>query len=153
MSEFISGPWDLQQIEAFLSDSTIPMRLACVGRDGFPRVVSVWFRYRAGSLQCVTHRDSHLARTLQTNPKVGFEVAPNAPPYHGVRGRGEASMTPLGSDGALEELLGRYLGGQESRVASWLLSRKEEELLVTVRPVSLFSWDYRERMADVAGRD
>lgn len=153
MTASLSGPWQLPQIEAFLSRSKIPMRLACVGKDGFPRVVSVWFRYTDGCLQCVTHQESHLAKTLQNNARVGFEVAPNDPPYHGVRGRGTAALTPLGSDTALEDLLEHYLGGQDSRVGNWLLSRKEEELLVTIQPLRLFSWDYRERMADVAGAE
>ena len=153
MTASLSGPWHLPQIEAFMSRSKIPMRLACVGKDGFPRVVSVWFRYTDGSLQCVTHKDSHLANTLRDNARVGFEIAPNDPPYHGVRGRGTTTLAPLGSATVLEELLAHYLGGQDSRVGNWLLSRKEEELLVTVQPLNLFSWDYRERMADVADRD
>ncbi len=150
MTATYSGAWSAQEVRSFLEDSVIPMRLACVGSDGFPHVVSVWYRYRDDYLQCVTHRDSHLAGMLWRNEKVGFEVAPNDPPYHGVRGRGSATVATLGDNRALEELLEKYLGGRESRVANWLLSRKEEELLVTIRPHRLFSWDYRERMADVA---
>ena len=51
-----------------------------------------------------------------------------------------------------EELIQRYLGGAESSVASWLLSRREEEMLISIEPVRLFSWDYRERMSDVDSR-
>lgn len=149
MTATVKGPWSPRQIEDFLGEAVIPMRLAAVRGDGFPQVVSVWFRYREGRLQCVSHRDSYLVGLLQANPKVGFEVAPNDPPYYGVRGRGTADLQPLGDSDALEHLIARYLGGGPSRVGSWLLSRREEELLITIEPLHLFSWDYRQRMADV----
>jgi hypothetical protein len=79
---------------------------------------------------------------------MGFEIAPNEPPYHGVRGQGDAIVEPLGSKETLEELLGRYLGGVNSSLANWLLSRCDEEVLITITPTRLYTWDYRERMAD-----
>ncbi len=150
MPAIVTGPWSLDRVAEFLGEATIPLRLACVRGDGFPQVVSVWYRYRDGALQCVSHRNSYLVSLLRHDPKVGFEVAPNEPPYYGVRGRGTAALSPLGEADALEELLEQYLGGQDSRVAHWLLSRREEELLITITPSHLFSWDYRQRMADVA---
>ncbi len=44
------------------------------------------------------------------------------------------------------EMLQRYLGGTESKLGNWLLSRAEDEILITIEPLRLFSWDYRERM-------
>ena len=52
--------------------------------------------------------------------------------------------------GYSEELLDRYLGGAESTLGNWLLSRREDELLISITPQRLFSWDYRQRM-DGAG--
>jgi len=154
--------------------------------------VSVWYAYQDGALLCVSHRKSALIRLLEQDPRVGFEISPNDPPYHGVRGQGTVSLAPLGEHNVLEALLDRYLGQQispndppyhgvrgqgtvslaplgehnvlealldrylgqqESRVGNWLLARKDEETLITVQPERLFSWDYRQRMADVsAGR-
>lgn len=150
MQATIKGPWDLSRIEHFLHDSRYPVRLACVGADGYPRVVSVWFRYLHGQLFCVSHRASALVSVLATNPRVGFEVGPNDPPYHGVRGRGDAELSEVGGGAMLESLLDRYLGGADSSLARWLLSRREDELLITITPRSWFSWDYRERMKDLA---
>lgn len=153
MPTTLKGPWNLRQIEQFLDDVNFPLRLACTSRDGYPRVVSVWYACRNGALLCVSHRKSALVKLLQQDPRVGFEVSPNDPPYHGVRGQGTASLAPLGDDDVLETLLDRYLGQQESRVGNWLLARKDEEVLITVRPERMFSWDYRQRMADIsAGR-
>ena len=144
----LNGPWTESDIKRFLECETFPVRLACVGSDGFPRVVSLWYRYESGLLLCVTHRQSQLAGLLRQDGKVGFEVAPNEPPYRGLRGQGTASLTPLGGSKVLEYLLGRYLGKTDSSLGNWLLSRSDEELLITVQPHRIFSWDYRERMAD-----
>lgn len=152
MSASLKGPWTREQIDAFLIAAHWPLRLACQGSDGFPRVVSVWFRLHQGRLESVSHRDSALVRLLKQDPRVGFEVSPNQPPYHGVRGQGRVTLQPLGSADTLEQLVERYLGDRESRVGNWLLSRKPEEVLITLTPERLFSWDYRDRMADVAAR-
>ena len=144
----IKGPWRAAEVERFLDRGGLPMRLACVGADGFPRVVSLWYRYQQGQLLCVTHEKAQLLSLLASDNRVGFEIAPNEPPYHGVRGQGLAEVTDLGARDALEDLLGRYLGGTESSLGQWLLSRGDEERLITVTPTRLFTWDYRLRMAD-----
>lgn len=144
----IKGPWDAAQVEAFLHGAAWPLRLACTGGDGFPRVVSLWHRYDSGCFYCVTHRDSKLTALLRNNHKVGFEVSPNEPPYHGVRGQGLVSLHEEGGAETLRAHLQRYLGGTDSGLAQWLLSRSEDELLVRVNVIRMFCWDYRERMAD-----
>ena len=146
----IKGPWTEQEAETFLSSGQIPLRIACLGADGFPRVISLWYRYEGGHIYCVTHKDSQLANMLRRESKVGFEVAPNTPPYHGLRGQGLASMTPLGSSSILHDLIERYLGDFDSSLAKWLISRSDEELVITIEPQRLYNWDYRERMADVS---
>lgn len=99
-------------------------------------------------MYCVTHQRSKLVALLRHDSRIGFEVSPNEPPYHGVRGQGEATLQPLGEADTLALLLKRYLGGLESSLAKWLLSRSEEEILISIQPTRFFSWDYRERMAD-----
>ena len=144
------GPWSADDAADFLTGTALPIRMACIGRDGFPRVISLWYRYEPGVLQCVSHRESALVKLLRKDARVGFEVSPNDPPYHGLRGQGEVGLKALGDSDVLEALITRYLGDEPSRVGQWLLSRKEEEMLLTLRPQRLFSWDYRERMSDVA---
>jgi nitroimidazol reductase NimA-like FMN-containing flavoprotein (pyridoxamine 5'-phosphate oxidase superfamily) len=146
MDAILKGPWSRAQVEDYLASSVYPLRLACTGSDGFPRVVSVWYRYDDGYLNCVSHRGSQLIALLRDSERVGFEVAPNEPPYHGVRGQGLASLSEEGAGEVLEHLLTRYLGGSDSSLGSWLLSRREEEVLIRILPRRLFSWDYRERM-------
>ena len=149
MSAEYKGPWSSELVWEFLASAQFPLRLACVGGDGFPRVVSVWYLAEGNKLHCVSHRDSQLVKLLARNERVGFEVAPNEPPYHGVRGQGTVHLTPLADRDTLDSLLERYLGGTKSSLANWLLSRREEELVLTITLSRIFSWDYRERMSDV----
>ncbi len=149
MAARLNGAWSRQQVDAFLADAVMPLRLACVGRDGFPRVVSLWFFYRAGVLYCVTHRKAKVVAILRREPKVAFEVAPNEPPYYGVRGQGLAVLRPLGDSDALRVVLERYLGGVDSDLARWLLSRSDEEVVISIEPLRMYSWDYRRRMKNV----
>lgn len=150
MSAQLKGPWGEQEITYHLQNCGFPIRLACVTADGSPRVVSLWYQYHGGEIFCVSHRDASLVKILARNPLVGFEVSPNEPPYYGVRGHGIATVQPLDDSPALRELLDSYLGGTSSRLAKWLLSRQQEEVLINIEPEQLFSWDYRERMADIA---
>ena len=62
---------------------------------------------------------------LERNNKVGFEISPNDPPYHGVRGQGEVELTRLVDPEILETLIMRYLGNTDSSLAEWLLGRFE----------------------------
>lgn len=146
MSARLKGPWDQSGVDKFLNTSVYPLRLACVGADGYPRVVSVWYGYDGEVLRCVSHRSSQLVSLLERSDRVGFEVAPNEPPYCGVRGQGTARLGSDASGEVLSAMLQRYLGGTDSQLAQWLLSRAEDEVLIEIEPQRLFSWDYRERM-------
>jgi hypothetical protein len=75
-------------------------------------------------------------------------VAPEQPPYYGVRGQGIATLGYDGAGDVLDQVLQRYLGGAESSLGQWLLSRRDEEVLISIEPQRIFSWDYRERMSD-----
>ena len=147
MDAELKGPWDKGQVQAYLREVRFPLRLACVGADGYPRVVSVWYQFDGQQLYGASHRSSQLVGLLQKSPRVGFEVAPNEPPYRGVRGQGIATLHEEGGGAMLEGLLQRYLGDTESGLARWLLSRAEEEMLISIRPERLFSWDYTDRMS------
>jgi nitroimidazol reductase NimA-like FMN-containing flavoprotein (pyridoxamine 5'-phosphate oxidase superfamily) len=146
MALTLKGPWTKPQIDTFLQQSKFPLRLACIGEDGFPRVVSVWYGYDGQYLRCVSHRSSQLVTLLERCDRVGFELAPNEPPYYGVRGQGIAQLNSDADGVVLGQMLERYLGGTTSKLASWLLSRAEDEMLISIEPLRLFSWDYRERM-------
>lgn len=142
----INGPWDLAGVDRFLRDATIPVRVAAQMDDGFPVIVSLWFQWDGTHLWCATHESAKLLRHLRRQPRVAFEVAPDSPPYHGVRGQALAEIGESGTGNVLlEKLLTRYLGGTESELAQWLLGR-DGEVTIRLKPVRMTSWDYRGRM-------
>ena len=147
-----NSAWSRASIDQFLGEAVIPVRLAAADKDGAPIVLSLWFLYHDDALWCATQRDARLIGMLRERPTVGFEVAADAPPYHGVRGQGSVALSPRHGPQVLERLIDRYLGHRDSRLASWLLARRDEEVAIQIKPGWVTAWDYRERMQDaVAG--
>ena len=99
-------------------------------------------------LSVLTKKHSKIVHVLQNNPKCAFELAPNEPPYYGVRGNGLASMHEDGAAELLERLIKRYLGSTDSKIAQKLLQQSEHEIAIMIEPGSITSWDYRQRMSD-----
>ena len=143
-----TGPWSASQCREFLEDARIPMRMAVNTPSGFPVVVSLWFWPDGDELFGAVHRDARLAKRLNVDARCAFEIAPNEPPYRGVRGQGLASLEHDGGEDMLERLLLRYLGSTDSKLGRFLLSRADEELVLRIRPTWIGSWDYGRRMKD-----
>ena len=141
-----SSAWPEAQVIAYLRETTLPLRLACIGRDGFPLINSLWFHFEANAIWCAVHRDSVLARRFANDPRCGFELAPNHPPYLGIRGQGTVTLLPEVGGATLEQLIDRFLGDGDGRLRNWLLSRVDEEVAIRITPTWISSWDYRHRM-------
>mgnify|MGYP001811685180 FL=1 len=124
------------------------MRLAANTSSGFPVLLSLWFMPEGDELLAAVHRDARIVNRLRADPRCAFEIAPNEPPYFGVRGQGTASLDTAGASELLERLLVRYLGNTDSKLGRFLLSRADEELVIRLSPNWLGTWDYRERMSE-----
>ena len=146
MTHIRSGPWTLEEIEEYLGDAVIPVRLATGGRDGVPLVQSLWFRYDHDALWCATQQGSVLAKRLAVDDRCGFEVAGDQPPYMGVRGTGRAELLVAPAAQLLDDLLLRYHGTLESAFAGRLRAQSASEVAVRVDELSMVSWDFRQRM-------
>lgn len=142
-----TGPWSMAQVRTHLEATVVPLRLAVASSTGHPRVVSLWYLWREDALYCATTDRSRVVRWLRRDPRCGFEVARDAPPYRGVRGSGRAELVPAQGEAILGLLLDRYLGGREAPLARWLLSRAAREVALRITPERLSSWDFTERMA------
>lgn len=140
-----SGPWDDAVVRDWLARTVVPIRLATSGRE-FPLVQSLWFLLDDDALWCCTQADSVLARRLAREPRCGFEVSPDAPPYRGVRGTGRAVLDPGAAASVLPRLIDRYLGPTPGPLAEWLLSRLDREVAIRIDGLALTSWDYSARM-------
>ncbi len=139
--------WTGTEVQAFLERTVIPVRLGVNGREGSPLIVSLWYLYEDSCLWCATQAGARVARLLQADPRCGFEVAPETPPYHGIRGQGRAQLRTAGAVALLERLIERYLGDRRSRLARWLLERAATEIALRIEPTWITAWDYRERMS------
>jgi hypothetical protein len=73
-------------------------------------------------------------------------------PYRGVRGRAHVRCLPERGGAVLERLIDRYLPDREHPLASWLLSRRAEEVAIEITPFWQTCWDYSARMQGL-GRD
>ena len=139
--------WSANRVAEFLESYQAPLRLAVQDESGFPLICSLWFRYEDGRIRCATTRDAKVVRCLRKNPKCGFELAPNEPPYFGVRGRGLATIRSEGAMSLLGRLVDRYLGSRDSSFAQWLLGREEDEVAIDIEIDWITSWDYTARMS------
>ncbi|MAI80677.1 MAG: pyridoxamine 5'-phosphate oxidase [Deltaproteobacteria bacterium] len=138
--------WPKPQIEDFLSTYVAPIRIAAQSGSGFPQICSLWFRYEDERILCATKSSSRIVRLLEKEARCAFELAPNEPPYFGVRGRGIAKIESAGADTLLSSLIDRYLGSRDSDLARWLLSQVENEVSISIEIDWISSWDYSERM-------
>ena len=144
------GPWSTDQIQHFLQDVRIPLRIACNGASGFPVLASLWFVPEGGKLWCATQRGSSVVSLLSRDSRCAFEVSVETPPYRGVRGTGVATLHDDRGEELLRVLIERYLGHTNSKLASFLLARVEQETAIAIEPQTLVSWDYQERMGAAA---
>ena len=142
----ISGKWDLDRVERYLKESSVPMRISVITPSGYPLVVSMWFVYENGILWCAAQKDSALVKHIMKNGNCGFEIAPNEPPYMGVRGKGIASINFDEGPSKLKVLINRYLDERNSGLSKWLLDRSDSEVAIQITPECFYSWDYSERM-------
>lgn len=143
----VRGPWNVAEIEAFLRAAVIPIRLAATTPSGWPVVLSLWFLAEPGALLCATRRDAGIVQALEHDARCAFEVAGEQPPYRGVRGRGRVVLQREGAAAVLEALIERYLGSTSGSLASWLLRRADDEVVIRIEPSQLASWDYTRRMS------
>jgi nitroimidazol reductase NimA-like FMN-containing flavoprotein (pyridoxamine 5'-phosphate oxidase superfamily) len=139
--------WSASEVERFLRDAVIPVRLGCLAADGAPLICSLWYVFDEGAIWCATQQDARLVTWLRADPRCAFEVAGDDPPYRGVRGQGKAVLSAADGPAVLGRLIDRYLGTRNSGFARWLLSRQDGEIAIRIDPQWLTSWDFTRRMA------
>jgi hypothetical protein len=148
----LTGAWSRAEADAFLTEQRVPIRLAVrTGPDGDGLwMLSLWYRWLPDRavFECATNRRADVVGHLERHDGVAFEVSTNEPPYRGVRGAGTATIEPDRGQERLRDLLERYLGGTDSRLAEELLSPDREEVRIVVEPDRLYSWDFTERMRE-----
>ncbi|WP_226004519.1 pyridoxamine 5'-phosphate oxidase family protein [Natrinema salinisoli] len=144
MTEF-RGAWTEEETDAFLQETTVPIRIATHRPDGSLWLVTLWYRYRDGVLECATQANADVVRFLRTDPEIAFDISTNRIPYRGIRGNGTVEIDDDGRP-VLRDLVERYLDDTDSSLAEWLLDEDREEVALRIEPREIYSWDYSERM-------
>ena len=134
------------EIEQYLTEMKIPLRLSCVTDSGWPVGLSLWYLYEDGHLYCATQANARVVDYLQQDTRCAFEVAGDQPPYRGVRGQATAVILPDQGLEILSRLLVRYLTGTDNPLAQKLLSRPTPEVALRITPVNMTTWDFENRM-------
>lgn len=139
-----------------LTNSKIPIRLACMSISDWPIVVSLWYTYLNEKVYCATQNTAKVVKYLRKNPKCGFEIAGDSFPYRGFRGYGKASIVENKGEEILRMLIQKYLTGKETTISSLklyklLLSKEhlQNEVAIEIVPAAIFKWDYKKRMIDI----
>jgi len=141
----VRGALSLDEIETFLENATIPLRVACRTPGDRLWMLSLWFQYRDGQLRCATSKEADVVRYLEHDRHVAFEVSTNDPPYRGVRGHGSASVSDDPDKEVLRELLERYMDGTENALGRRLLSEERDEVTIAIEPGRVYGWDFSDR--------
>ncbi|MEF8853140.1 MAG: pyridoxamine 5'-phosphate oxidase family protein [Haloarculaceae archaeon] len=147
----VDGAWSTGRAEQFLRERAVPVRLACHTPGGGLWMLSLWYRYRDGRLECATGADADVVRYLREDPAVAFEVSTNDPPYRGVRGCGSVDIAPDADKATLRALIERYLGDADAGLAERLLSPDREEVRLAVDVERAYTWDFSDRMESREG--
>lgn len=139
---------NLNQFDQIISDVKIPIRIAFINPDGMPNIISLWYEQIDSKIYCATQKTAKIVSYLQINPKCGFEIATDKPPYKGVRGNGIAKITDNGNE-ILDILIDKYLGDKESTLSKFLRDNSKKEVAIEITPQKIFNYDYTKRMKDV----
>ena len=145
----LKGPWNAGAVERFLAESVIPARIGVLTTNGVPLVLSLWFMHRDGAIWCASNKKARVIELLGRNPRCGFEIAAETPPYRGVRGQGRAELDAPGGALMLNELLARYNIPMHSKLAQLLAKEAANEVAIRIVPEWVMSWDFSARMSDI----
>ena len=134
-----------------LLHSTIPARLAYIGRDGTPRVLPTWFHWNGAEIVLGTALQALKVQALVQHPKVALTIDSDTRPYKVLQIRGTAQVETV--QGVVPEYAAaaqRYLGAE--RVASYLertRTRFPRMARIVIRPEWVGVIDFATRFPGV----
>ena len=140
---------DSTEINRFIPDVKIPIRIAFIKSNGTPGVISLWYTYNDCKIYCATQKTAKIVTYLQKNSVCGFEIAADNPPYKGIRGEGTVKILNDKGMNFLEILIDKYLGEKDSTLSKFLRDNSKTEVAIEITPHKIFDYDYSKRMKDV----
>jgi len=139
---------DSNEIDKFIPDPKIPIRIAFMKSTHLPAVISLWYVCKDGKIYCATQKTAKIVLYLQKNPVCGFEIAADKPPYKGIRGEGTVQILNEKGAHTLDLLIDKYLGEKESTLSKFLKNNSKDEVAIEIIPQKILHYDYSKRMKD-----
>ncbi|HEY5735964.1 MAG TPA: pyridoxamine 5'-phosphate oxidase family protein [Nitrosopumilus sp.] len=139
---------DKELSDNMIDDSRIPIRIAFIKPDGSPNIISLWYELIGGKIYCATQKKAKIVSYLEKNPRCGFEIAADKPPYKGLRGSGLAKIIPADGKKTLSLLMTKYLGDKTSTLSQYLQKNLTTEVAIEITPEKIVYYDYSKRMKD-----
>ena len=136
----------LEELENYLNQSLIPIRVSGTTKSGWPFVLSLWYVQIKDKIYLATIKTAKIVEYLSNNPKCAFEIASDNPPYCGIRGQARAKIIESKGDQILEILLKRYLGNKDNPLAKKLSNRSVPEVAIELTPLNVYKWNFSKRM-------
>ena len=129
-----------------LMQSSIPARLAYVGRNGRPHVVPIWFAHIGGEIIMVTGPKADKVPAIEANGAVAITIDSSTPPYHVLLVDGDATVEK--TDGIAAEypaIVQRYLGPAAEGYLAPMRTRVKTQRRIRVRVRSWRVLDFQKR--------
>jgi nitroimidazol reductase NimA-like FMN-containing flavoprotein (pyridoxamine 5'-phosphate oxidase superfamily) len=134
------------EVEEFLGNSKLVLRLGAIDRKGEAVIYPVWYYFQNNKLYIFTDKESDKARNLTRNGRVYFTVDTNSEPYKGVRGKGTSTVVEDVSkaEAILEKIIIKYLGGLDDPYAKSLIESAKlgSSSVIEITPDYYTVWDY-----------
>ena len=131
-----------------LLQSTLPMRLAYIARDGTPRVVPMQFHWTGSEVVLSSWPDDPKVAALQVHPQVALTLDTAEMPFRVLQIRGVAEVTIVaGVSAEMEAASMRYLGPEGGRAWVEQVGRLSSHMArIAVRPEWVDVLDFETRL-------
>ena len=133
---------DSEEIDKFIPDPQIPIRVCFIKSDRIPAVVSLWYVCNDGKIYCAVQKTAKIVAYIQKNSVCGFEIAADKPPYKGIRGEGSARILRNTGAYVLDLLIEKYLGEKESTLSKFLRDNSKTEVAIEITSRKISHYDF-----------
>jgi len=129
-----------------LLEKPILGHLGFLGLDGYPRVVTVWFRHTDGELLVASRPGEYKCRSIRVNGRVALTVATADLPYLTITAIGDATVEALPEKERIEfvtRVARSYLGREQgdAYIERWSGGgHPGDGELIRLRPRRFTSW-------------
>ncbi len=138
------------EIDSFLGNGKMIMRLATVDSNGDPVIHPVWYLFEENRIYLFTRKGTQKLHNISRKGSVYFSIDTDTMPNKGVKGKGTARLiseedkrVSLG-----EKIVRKYVGDSETEYAKALLQfvRGSKSIVVEIVPRYYTVWDYSKMM-------